>query len=113
MNGQVLILPITGDGKATLILENVDIVIKLKPKTDSLKVDMELEKANIHLTNLFNGNQQLSDTMNVFINENWRELFTELKPALAYAIEEIGKSIMNRIFNKIPYYDSYIESSKY
>jgi len=41
------------------------------------------------------------DNMNVFLNENWRELLNELQPAIeevfGSAFKEIGQNFLNRI----------------
>lgn len=119
INGRVLVLPIQGDGKATLVFDNFDIAVKLKPKiivkkgkeyiqTDYFKLDFDTENMQIQLTNLFNGDKALGDNMNLFLNENWKDILKELKPAISYAIEEIIKSIVNRIFNKVPYYELFL-----
>lgn len=120
VNGRVLILPIQGVGKATLVFENVDIVVKFKPKaiekkgkqymqtSEAFKLDFEMSNMQLELTNLFNGDKALGDNMNLFLNENWRDILKELKPAISYAIEEVLKSIINRIFNKVPYYDMFL-----
>lgn len=119
VNGRVLVLPIQGDGKATLVFDNFDIVVKLKPKiiikkdkeyiqTDVFKLDFDTENMKFELTNLFNGDKALGDNMNLFLNENWKDILQELKPAITYAIEEVIKSIVNRIFNKVPYYELFL-----
>lgn len=124
VNGRVLILPIQGIGKATLVFENVDIVVKFKPKfiekkgkqylqtSDSFKLDFEMGNMQLQLTNLFNGDKALGDNMNLFLNENWRDILKELKPAISYAIEEVLKSIINRIFNKVPYYEMFLDDNE-
>lgn len=43
----------------------------------------------------------LGDNMNVFLNENWYELFIELQPAIedvfAVAFAEYGQPFLNRV----------------
>lgn len=123
VSGRVLILPIQGDGKATIILENVDIDVKLRLQiinkkgkghiqTDGFSLNFETDNMKTHLTNLFNGDEALGDSMNHLLNENWREILKEVKPAITYAIDEILKSIVNRIFYKVPYYECFLEDSK-
>lgn len=120
VNGRVLVLPIQGDGKATIVLTNVDIDMKIKFKTivkkgqeyiqiDAFKLIFDAENMKIQLTNLFNGNQALADSMLQVLNENWRDLLQELRPAITFAFEEIVKSIANRIFNKVPYYELFLK----
>lgn len=121
INGRVLVLPIQGQGKAKLAFDNANLIVKYKPKliqkngkdyiqTDSFKLDFDTTQLHINLENLFNGDKALGDNMNQFLNENWRDILNELKPAVTLAVEEILKSIINRIFSKVPYSDIYLPS---
>lgn len=65
---------------------------------------------HINLENLFNGDKALGDNMNLFLNENWRDILNELKPAIVLSVEEILKGIINRIFAKIPYDEVFLKS---
>lgn len=114
INGRVLVLPIQGSGKANLVFENSTMVVKYKPKviikkgkqyiqTDKFHLDFDTTRMRLHLENLFNGDKALGDNMNEFLNENWRDILDELKPSITYAVSEILKGIINRIFAKIPY----------
>lgn len=116
INGRVLVLPIQGEGNAKLAFDNATLVIKYKPKlvlkkdkqfvqTEKFKLDFDTSRLHIKLENLFNGDKALGDNMNQFLNDNWHDILTELKPAIVYAVEEILKGIINRIFAKIPYED--------
>lgn len=55
-------------------------------------VDLKFDFFNIFIT---------GDNMNVFLNENWRELITELQPAIeevfGIAFTEIGQQFLKRI----------------
>lgn len=46
--------------------------------------------------------------MNQFLNQNWREILNELKPAITFAVEEILKGMINRIFQRIPYNEIFL-----
>lgn len=107
-------LPIQGDGKSSLSFDNVDIVIKYKPRiimkhgkdyiqTEKFKLDFETTKLALHFSNLFNGDKALGDNMNLFLNENWKDILGELKPSISSALEQIFEIIINRIFAKVPY----------
>jgi len=119
INGRILVLPIQGEGKANLVFDNAKLVVKFKPKvivkkgkeyvqTDKFNLDFDTEKLHIQLDNLFNGDKALGDNMNLFLNENWRDILTELKPAITIAVEEILKGIINRIFAKVPHQEAYL-----
>lgn len=119
INGRVLILPIQGVGKSVLSFDNVEIVIKYKPRvivkngkeyiqTEKFKLEFDTAKFSLHFTNLFNGDKALGDNMNTFLNENWRDILTELKPSITSALEQILEAIINRIFAKVPYKELYL-----
>lgn len=57
----------------------------------------------IQLDNLFNGNKVLGDTMNSFMNENWKEIFDELKPGILEALGSVIVNIANNVFDRVPY----------
>lgn len=114
IDGRVLLLPIKGDGDAHLELDNMSLNVIYKPKvivkkgkeyiqTEKFKLDFDTQQLHMKLENLFNGDKILSENMNTFLNENWRDILKELKPSISFAIEEIFKSIINRVFIKVPY----------
>lgn len=121
IDGRVLVLPIQGEGDARLQFDNANLVVKYKPRiiekkgkryiqTEKFNLDFDTTRLHIDLENLFNGDKALGENMNRFLNENWRDILNELKPAVSYAIEEILKGIINRIFMKIPYEDIFLPS---
>ncbi|KAJ8723377.1 hypothetical protein PYW08_003289 [Mythimna loreyi] len=89
-SGRLLLLPITGDGDMTLKIKNIEIkltmlydIIKNEDGKDvidlkSYKYSFENnENTHFKLTNLFNGNKELSDAMHSFMNENWKAISQE------------------------------------
>lgn len=61
----------------------------------------------LHLENLFNGDRLLGDTTNRFLNENWRDVYSEMRPALAKTIAVMNKSVVKPVLDKIPYKELY------
>lgn len=59
----------------------------------------------MHFTNLFNGNAALGDSMNQFLNENWKDILNELKTPIVDGFGGVFKVIINHIFNSFPYTD--------
>lgn len=121
IDGRVLVLPIKGEGDAHLVLDNMTLNVIYKPKvivkkgkeyiqTDKFKLDFDTQQLHMKLENLFNGDKKLSDNMNTFLNENWRDILKELKPSISFAIEEIFKSIINRVFIKVPYEELFLQN---
>jgi hypothetical protein len=65
----------------------------------------------LQLDNLFNGNKALGDNMNLFLNENWQIILQELKPPVREALAQIFASLVNRVFDKLPYVDMFSDSN--
>lgn len=65
-------------------------------------------RLGMHFENLFN-DKSLSETMNVFLNENYEIIFNELEKSLSTGFAEVIKQIVNPLFKKIPYRKLFIE----
>ncbi|KAK3929110.1 Protein takeout [Frankliniella fusca] len=113
VNGKVLVLPIQGEGECELNLENVSALFALHCheetkdglrylNIDDFKFTFDTTLLKIRLENLFKGNKELSNNMNTFLNENWKEILQELKPGIQDAFGIAFKEITNRIFSKVP-----------
>lgn len=72
-------------------------------KVDKSRLVFSISRMQSNFENLFNGEKELSDTMNAFLNENWSEITEELRPALSDAISQILANIFSGPFSKIPY----------
>lgn len=57
----------------------------------------------INMENLFNGDKLLGDTTNQFLNENWRDIFNELQPAMLRAIGIMNLGVAKPVFDEVPY----------
>lgn len=57
----------------------------------------------MQLDNLYNGDKLLGDSTNLFLNENWEEIYNELKRSIFDAFGLIIQNVMNQVFRKIPY----------
>lgn len=75
------------------------------------KIDLKTKRLYIQLDNLFNGNKQLGDTMNGFMNENWQELFNELKPSILDALGAVIVNLVNGVFIRIPYEQLFVDQA--
>lgn len=71
-------------------------------KAIEVKIKLEPSRATYKLNNLFNGQKDLSDNLHVLINENWREVFSELQPDIFGAMSLIFKSVLNKALSKYP-----------
>ncbi|CAI6350439.1 unnamed protein product [Macrosiphum euphorbiae] len=110
VNGKILILPIKGNGKFVGNVTNAEAKIKfdlkivkkknnknfieIKPK----KITLELGAVKLHFSNLFNGNKQLGDQTNRFINNNWKDLMKEIRPLLEDTVVTLVMGILKPVF---------------
>lgn len=67
------------------------------------KVDAQITRVLFNFENLFNGDKALGDNMNLFVNENWKVLYDELKPDFQRGLGNTFKEVMTKIFAKYPY----------
>ncbi|XP_065371554.1 protein takeout-like [Calliphora vicina] len=114
INGKILILPIKGSGKSNITMVDVDLIMNFlgTPLEKDGATYMNIEKLNVDaepkgmlykVENLFNGDQALGDNMNLFLNENWQEIYTEVRASLSKAYGEIFKEVISAVFSKYPY----------
>ncbi|KAK9504239.1 hypothetical protein O3M35_010614 [Rhynocoris fuscipes] len=119
VDGKVLILPITGKGRANVTLTNLDItykydweLIKKNGKEfmnfTSSELLFENGRTYFDLKNLFNGDEFLGNNMNRFLNENWKEVTNELGPAVGEAFSDIFRLLLTRIAAQVPYDEIYL-----
>ncbi|KAG4079172.1 hypothetical protein HA402_001143 [Bradysia odoriphaga] len=119
LNGNVIILPVQGDGPANMTFENLDVSIRGVPRVDvkggkeylqfsKFNVDFTTKKFSMHFENLFNGNRALGMTANQFFNENSIHILNEMKQVLRNAIGNILLKAINPVFATHPYADYYL-----
>ncbi|XP_070493310.1 circadian clock-controlled protein daywake-like [Chironomus tepperi] len=112
LKGNILLLPIVGNGNINILLKNVKTTIYTKFSLKNLpeeainfevmRVVLDIEKLRIHLDNLFNGNKELEASFLMLLNQNSKEIFAELRTDLQYELAKIFIEIWNDVFNKIP-----------
>ncbi|XP_017773964.1 PREDICTED: protein takeout-like [Nicrophorus vespilloides] len=116
IDGRILILPITGNGKINVTMVNgaigysfqYDIIQKNGVEyIKALEPDVTLvsERTYYKLDNLFNGDKRLGEEMNKFLNENHKEMSKELNPSITETISAIATEIVENVLNVIPYHE--------
>lgn len=113
ISGKILMLPIKGGGLARGNYTDIDVAATIQSeryhsqKTDEIhyrvtdfNLDLDIGYANIHLENLFDGEDILSNAMNLFLNDNWKIVLTEIKPILEETFSEFFKTLSNKIYSK-------------
>ncbi|XP_052741062.1 circadian clock-controlled protein daywake isoform X2 [Bicyclus anynana] len=110
-DGQVLLLPIVGDGDMKVKLKNTDVnvlifldVYKRSDKTyvsiKNYKYDFNVGLGRYNLTNLFNGDKELGNTVLKLMNDNWQQI------ALQFA-RPVMDTVANQIFRNVDRFLAY------
>ncbi|XP_073985297.1 protein takeout-like [Rhodnius prolixus] len=113
ISGRILMLPIAGQGISTGNYSDIEATAIMQGERFSKRgktyfnvkdflVDFSIGHASVRLDNLFNGDQQLGEAMNEFLNDNWKDVADEMKPVLEKTIGDLFKQFSNRIYHKYP-----------
>lgn len=57
------------------------------------------------MSGLFDGDEAMSKSMDIFFNDNWEIVWSELRPIIEDAFAQIFTQIINNVFSIRPYYD--------
>ncbi|XP_037954777.1 protein takeout-like [Teleopsis dalmanni] len=118
VNGKVLILPITGEDNAEIIMKNSNFAFKLKvalvkrnginyATIKQIKTITEPQSLKVQLDNLFNGNKELSDSTNKVINDNWKDIWAELQDGINKVSGDVIRKLIENVLKELPYDDFY------
>lgn len=80
-------------------------------KVENSKLIITTSRLYTKLDNLYNGDKLLGDATNSFLNENWEDVFNELKKSVFEAFAQIVENVLNNIFQKIPYDDLFAKEN--
>ncbi|XP_030751904.1 protein takeout-like [Sitophilus oryzae] len=115
MDGQLLVLPIKGDGKTNLEFGDCtfnysfdyDLITRKDGKQyiTNIRPDIsfKINKAHFNFENLFNGNKQLGDNINNVLNDNPQDAVTELGPAFSNVINLAATTIIRAYLMVVPF----------
>lgn len=78
-------------------------------KPDKTKLSFTMTQLIFNLGNLYNGDKALGDNTNLFLNENWKEVFPEIRGSVFEAFAQIIDNLLKNVFAKIPYRDLFAE----
>ncbi|XP_031627223.1 protein takeout-like [Contarinia nasturtii] len=123
IQGRILILPISGIGQSNITVVDPDFLVRFNGKTvtkngktylkpENTKLSFTLTKMSLYLSNLYNGDKALGDNTNLFLNENWQEVWPEIKKSVFLAFGQIVDNILSNIFTRVPYDDLFDNSGK-
>lgn len=80
-------------------------------KAENTKLTFTTSRLIFNLGNLYNGDKALGDGTNLFLNENWSDVFNELKKNVFDAFSQIVESVLNNIFAKVPYDELFVKEN--
>ncbi|KAF9417550.1 hypothetical protein HW555_005380 [Spodoptera exigua] len=122
LGGQLLVLPIRGEGKYHINIR--DIVIKASNAlvtVDGADGKKHWHIDNWHFThqvktgavfnfdNLFNGNKILAGPVEDFVNSNWRDVMREIAPPIVHAIVARVVEAVEALYKAVPADELYIQ----
>jgi hypothetical protein len=55
------------------------------------------------------GGKAFEQILSQFINDNWRDILTEMKPVISKAIAKIYKDAINDVYNMKPHNNFFVE----
>ncbi|KAL4709583.1 hypothetical protein ACJJTC_007314 [Scirpophaga incertulas] len=123
LGGQLLILPIRGDGKYTIKIQDIviraDIDLKTvegvdgKPHwhiTDWTHSYDVKTSAHFDFKNLFGGNALLAGPVLEFVNFNWREVMQEVAPPVVKGIVQAVVDAVQAFYTSVPADELYINN---
>lgn len=114
VKGHVSALNLNGHGKGYFEAENALLLLELAVKplatsdgyfadVQSVKVNFrEIKQFRIKLENLFGGNKDLEDTAHILFNENWRDFFEVLRPAVEQTVGGVLLDRFKKTFVYVP-----------
>lgn len=72
-------------------------------KPENTKLSFTLTRMILHLGNLYNGDKALGDNTNLFLNENWQDVWPEIKKSVYSAFSQIIENVLGNVFQKVPF----------
>lgn len=117
---RVLILPIQGEGRANITMHNIKVIVKATGKNvvskggsyfqaDKVITNLEPGKMQMNLENLYRGDKRLGDSTNLFLNENWQDIYKELRPSVEDTFAQVLTGVINNFFAKNKYNTLFLE----
>lgn len=64
--------------------------------------------ADYVLDNLFNGDKKLAANILKVLNDNWKDIFQDVKEGLEKSYSEIFKAVANRLFRAVPVHEIFL-----
>lgn len=65
---------------------------------DKILIKIPFNRMVAQFGNLFNGDKVLGETTNRFLNDNWQDIFNEIKGSIFDAFSLITQTMLNNMF---------------
>lgn len=72
-------------------------------------ITLRPEKVIFKFDNLFDGDQRLGDEILKVLNDNWSEVFADVRPGYEKGIGMIFFGLANRVFTRVPLDEIFLE----
>ncbi|XP_073820505.1 uncharacterized protein [Musca autumnalis] len=119
LEGNVLILPIKGNGNCEIICKNIKYNYsfdlkkvekngKIYAAPEHVKLVLEPEHVQFVFDRIVEGDASLQKSANEFLNSNWMEIFNEIQPGLSKTISLVLKSYITKFFDYEEYNKLYL-----
>ena len=69
--------------------------------TASTEMQSDVEHAHFQFDNLFNGNKELGDNVDLVLNDNWRQVVDELHPEYNEIVRQILTGMIEKVWTKV------------
>lgn len=122
MSGKIIYLPITGEGRANISMHELSSVHELKGdyftkpedgetyiNVTDYRIKFKPKRVTFQFENLFQGDKVLGQTMNQFMNENWKAVFNGLAPDYEKFFGAKFKDFANNVFKNVPMKKIFLE----
>ncbi|KAG5897207.1 hypothetical protein JTB14_022558 [Gonioctena quinquepunctata] len=118
MTGRLLVFPVFGNGRSTIVQSNVTVIHKIKFEFDKEKdkhlnpksyaITVKPEKMRFQFGNLFNGNKLLSSRIHAVVNENWEVIWGDVSKDFEEAYGNVFHSFALKFFEKVAVADIFL-----
>jgi len=114
LSGRVLLLPVVGDGQCNVTSKNINVEIythgelyekKGKDYMRATTVDIKLNPGLVtyYFGNLFNGDKVLGDRINTLLNDNWKEIYEDVREGYESLFGSVVLNYINGVYSKFPF----------
>nr|XP_022899726.1 protein takeout-like [Onthophagus taurus] len=119
VDGRILVLPVKGSGKCNITIikaktthviegEKIEKNGKIYFHLKDYRVEMEPERMFYHFENLFDGDERMGAEINKVMNENWKEVYADVKLGYDKTYGMIFLGLANSLFSRVTFDDIFL-----